>query len=338
MTSPRMNDGQFPRFADAHLDQFAADFPQFDLRAETLPRIRHNAFKAAFTPSATRYQALRLEHQIPSTQQHTLRLVEYRPQGCEEPIEHVFLHFHGGGYIIGQPEDAEEQNLWLVQQLYHQYGLAIRIISVDYRLAPEHPYPAALDDAFTALSWCLHTQGVTENKLVIGGESAGGGLAATLAIKARDHNIDLAGQLLIYPMLDPTASSNKNDRNTAYAVWTPDNNQCAWHAYLGDTIFAETVIPGEHVSLTKVAPAWIAVGEDDLFYTENREYSLRLEQANVQQRFTGYAKAFHGFDRALESPLAQQFRNDLAATLAQMLLNADNPLTIGDCDENPVST
>ena len=143
-----------------------------------------------------------------------------------------YLHIHGGGYLFGSPEGSDPMNLHLASILN------IVILSVDYRLAPENPIPAPLDDCYAALGW-LHENsaelGVDCERIGVGGESAGGGLAAALAIKARDEEeYSLCWQQLTYPMLDDRTGSSQHygDPLVGEFVWTRELNQYGWNLSL----------------------------------------------------------------------------------------------------------
>ena len=155
-----------------------------------------------------------------------------------------YLHIHGGGYLFGSPEGSDPMNLHLASILN------IVILSVDYRLAPENPIPAPLDDCYAALGW-LHENaaelGVDPERIGVGGESAGGGLAAALAIKARDEGeYGLCWQQLTYPMLDDRTGSSQHygDPLVGEFVWTRELNQYGWSSYLGNAERSAPQVPG----------------------------------------------------------------------------------------------
>jgi acetyl esterase/lipase len=154
----------------------------------------------------------------------------FRPASAAEPAP-ALLWIHGGGYVIGTAEMDDH----LCAQFTKRLG--ITVASVEYRLAPEHPYPAALEDCYTALTWLAGLPGVDPGQVAIGGASAGGGLAAALALWARDHAsperaVTPAFQLLVYPMLDDRSSMTATPPN--YRLWSPRANHFGWTAYLGD--------------------------------------------------------------------------------------------------------
>jgi acetyl esterase/lipase len=222
----------------------------------------------------------------------------FRPVGVAQEPTPALLWIHGGGYVIGtaQQDDA------LCRRFSTKLG--ITVASVDYRLAPEHPYPAPLDDCYEALAWLAGLPAVDSARVAIGGASAGGGLAAALALLARDRGeITPAFQLLAYPMLDDRSSQTA--ANPDYRLWSPSSNQFGWTAYLGGAD-PQVAVPGRREDLSGLAPAWIGVGTHDLFHDEDLAYAERLNSAGVPCQVEIVAGAFHGFD--LFVPKAQVSR------------------------------
>jgi acetyl esterase/lipase len=221
----------------------------------------------------------------------------YRPLGVSEPTP-ALLWIHGGGYVIGtaQQDDA------LCRRFSARLG--ITVASVDYRLAPEHPYPAPLEDCYAALTWLAGLPAVDSDRVAIGGASAGGGLAAALALLARDRGeIRPIFQLLAYPMLDDRSSATAANPN--YRLWSPGSNKFGWTAYLGDAD-PQVAVPARREDLSGLAPAWIGVGTHDLFHDEDLAYAERLKSAGVPCQVEIVPGAFHGFD--LFVPKAQVSR------------------------------
>ncbi|WP_420750101.1 alpha/beta hydrolase [Rhodococcus sp. O3] len=198
----------------------------------------------------------------------------------------VLLWIHGGGYVIGcaAQDDA----------LCRRYAdrLGVTVVSVDYRLAPEHPYPIPLEDCVRALEWTVRQPETDPDRIVVGGASAGAGLAAALAIRARDRGlVTPVFQLLVYPMLDDrTVTGPENLR-----LWDPECNRFGWSSYLGGAD-PEEAVPARCTDLRGLPPAWIGVGGNDLFLQENRDYAERLADAGVPCALHVVDGAFHGFD------------------------------------------
>jgi acetyl esterase/lipase len=211
----------------------------------------------------------------------------FRPVGVAEPTP-ALLWIHGGGYVIG---DARQDDPICAK---FSRRLGITVASVEYRLAPEHPYPVPLEDCYSALTWLFSLPAVDRERIAIGGASAGGGLAAALALLARDRGeVAPAFQLLTYPMLDDRSSATAENRN--YRLWDTHSNRFGWAAYLGGAD-PQVAVPGRRGDLSGLPPAWIGVGTHDLFHDEDLAYSERLQAAGVPCQVEVVPGVFHGFD------------------------------------------
>lgn len=254
--------------------------------------------------------------------QPDVRMLLYRPihGGGNLP---AILFIHASGFIAGRPEWMAAAN----QALADEHGALV--VAVNYRLAPEAPFPAPLDDCHAALRW-LHDNagalGVDAGKILVMGESAGGGLAAALALLIRDRtDIDLAGQILVYPMLDPRTGTDEAPIDNPLAgefVWTRRHNRFGWNALRGGREIPQTRLshfaPALADDLGNLPPAFIAVGALDLFAEEDAQFALRLSRAGVPVEFHLYPGGIHGFDLT-PSALAQQYKGDLARAIRRML-------------------
>jgi acetyl esterase/lipase len=217
----------------------------------------------------------------------TVRL--FRPAGVPVPAP-ALLWIHGGGYVIGTAAQDDE----LCRRFSRELG--ITVVSVDYRLAPEHPYPAPLEDCYSALAWLAALPSVDPRRVAIGGASAGGGLAASLAQLAHDRGeVPLAAQLLVYPMIDDRTVDRDGLDNPGLRLWNQSSNRFGWSAYLRDAD-RDAAVPARRVDLTGLAPAWIGVGSLDLFHDEDLAYAERLRAAGVPCDVEVVTGAFHGFD------------------------------------------
>lgn len=230
----------------------------------------------------------------------------------------ALLWIHGGGYVIG----SAKQDDALCRRFARALG--ITVASVDYRLAPEHPYPAALDDCYSALTWLAKLPAVDPARVAIGGASAGGGLAAALALLARDRGeIAPVLQLLTYPMLDDRSTTAPDNPN--YRLWSPSSNRFGWKAYLAEAD-PEVAVPARREDLRGLAPAWIGVGTNDLFHDEDVDYAERLTRAGVPCHVEVVPGAFHGFDViAAKAPVSQSFFASQCASLGAALRSAEKP-------------
>jgi acetyl esterase/lipase len=212
----------------------------------------------------------------------------------------ALLWVHGGGHVLG----AAAQDDPLLQDLVARSGCVA--VAVEWRRAPEDPYPAALHDAYAALRWMVAAPWVDDERLVVGGASSGGGVAAGLALLARDRaEIALAGQVLVYPMLDDRQLTASSVEVRDPRLWNHDSNRIGWAAYLsgvdgtagGDG--AEVpgyAAPARASDLRGLPPTWLATGELDLFRDEDIGFAARLYAAAVPTELHVYPGAVHGFD------------------------------------------
>lgn len=236
-----------------------------------------------------------------------LRLLLVRPVVPRTAVPGV-LWIHGGGYAVGTPEQSRATAERLVA------ATDCVVVLPDYRLSTRAPYPAALDDCYTALLWLReHAQelGVADDQLAAGGESAGGGLTAALTLLARDRGeVAVAFQVPLYPMIDdrPTASS----RDNRAPVWNTATNQGAWDLYLGDLRGGDVpahAAPSRAADLRGLPPTVTFVGDLDPFHDEVLAYVEALRAAGVPVTSRVFPGAFHGFDAlAPSAPISRQAR------------------------------
>jgi acetyl esterase/lipase len=221
---------------------------------------------------------------------------------------------HGGGYVIG---NAAQDDV-LCRRFARELG--VTVANVDYRLAPEHPYPAPLDDCYSVLTWLAGLPAVDPARVAIGGASAGGGLAAALALTARDRaEVAVAAQLLVYPMLDDRSGTTPGLHNPNHRLWTQKSNRYGWSCYLGDAD-ANVAVPARHDDLSGLPPAWLGVGTLDLFHTEDMAYAQRLNAAGVPCDVVEVPGAFHGFDGVVaKAEVSRSFFDSQVAFLQRKL-------------------
>jgi acetyl esterase/lipase len=234
----------------------------------------------------------------------------------------ALLYIHGGGMITGSPKTEASGSGQLARELN-----AV-VVSPDYRLAPEHPYPAALDDCMAALHWMLDNAeelGIHPDRIAVTGSSAGGGLAAAVAQRAHDEGIALRAQALVYPMLDDrTALRDAGGRGRF--MWTPESNRFGWTAYLGREArmsdAPEYSAPARREDLSGLAPAWVGVGDLDLFYDESVDYARRLQAAGVDCELVTVPGMYHGADGlARKNPSMKAFRRGVVDHLRAHLVS-----------------
>lgn len=231
----------------------------------------------------------------------------------------VLLWFHGGGWVRGDLDTHDH----VCRELARETGWLV--LSVGYRLAPEEPFPAALDDAYAATQWArrhARSVGGDPNRLVVIGASAGANLAAGVALRARDQGLELSGQALLYPALDPSGETDSYREFSDGPLLTSEAMAWYWEQYLGHPIDGRHpyAAPARARSVDGVAPAVVLTGEVDILRDEGQAYADRLASAGVTVERLHYDGVMHGFltmsgviDRAATA------HADLAATLAQLV-------------------
>ncbi len=225
-----------------------------------------------------------------------LRLCIYSPLQPREDVPGL-LWLHGGGYALGTPEQDEQ----FIQRFIHASNCVV--VAPDYRLSIDAPYPAALEDAYAALLWLKENgpaSGVRTDQLMVGGDSAGGGLAVALTLLAQDQKeVAIAFQMPLYPMLDDrmnTLSATDNDG----PLWNSKSNATSWRLYLGPLFQTDQVpiyaAPARCRDLTGLPPACSYVGSIEPFRDEVIDYFERLSATGTDVRLRVFDGCFHGFD------------------------------------------
>ena len=257
----------------------------------------------------------------------------YRPQGGGNGAG--LLWIHGGGYIIGRAAQDDRTCGALARDL------GLTVVSVEYRLAPTHQYPAAIDDCVEAWQWLLQSAGelgIDPARIAIAGQSAGGGLAAALALRVHDAGgVQPAAQILFCPMIDDrTALRSELDGND-YLMWNTRHNRQAWSWYLGQPAGAPEVpayaAPARRDDLSGLPPAWISTGDIELFCDEDRRYAERLLAAGVPCQLHVTPGALHGFEAIVANagPTRELFQSAYRFLGAQLGFAVDpNRYSYGD--------
>lgn len=288
----------------------ALDLRLGDLSDATLAGIRE---RMRSVPIPTLSDAVeRLDYSVPERPSVSVRI--HRPKRVKEHLPCIYW-MHGGGMVLGRNVgDDPRFDRWCSQ-------MDCVGVSVEYGLAPESKYPGPLEDCYAGLKWVHENAeqlGIDPQRIGIGGASAGAGLAAGLALLARDRGeLAVAFQVLIYPMLDDrqaTVSSQWND-----PVWPPNANRYGWDSYLGgltgDQVPAYAA-PARATHLRGLPPTYLSVGALDGFSDEDIEYGNRLRHAGVSVQLHVYAGAPHGFDTlASSTALAQRANRDVVEWL-----------------------
>jgi acetyl esterase len=247
----------------------------------------------------------------------------YRPSGVERPP--VLVYFHGGGFVIGNIADSDRDCRLIAQEA------ACAVVSVEYRLAPEHPYPAAPDDCYAALVWvAAHGDelGLDLSRLAVGGDSAGGNLAAGVAQRARDNNgPTIAFQLLVYPVVDmtvdPLQSPYESMRTNAEGFFL-EREAMVWfeECYLPERALGSQAgaSPIVATSLAGLPPALVMTCEFDPLRDQGEAYAKALADAGVEVTLSRYDGGIHGlFSMALTSAIGRRFMDEAVAALAGAL-------------------
>lgn len=304
--------------------------PELQLIAKKAPKINFNKWTVWFinlmmsvTPARKTPKDLLIENVFIRGQddQTKIRLRIYKPKSTAEPTP-VLVWFHGGGYVIGNPEMDDLRCTQYVQEL------DISVVSVNYRLAPKHPFPAALDDGYAALKWvAFHSQpyGIDAKRIAIGGGSAGGGLAAALVQLVHDRQeINPVLQLLVYPMLDDRTVLRSDIDDSNNVTVTKNSIRFGWESYLEKECGAEHMpaysVPARRKELSGLPPAWIGLGSLDVFHDEGVAYAQRLTASGIECETVVVPGAFHGFDDFdTQIPIVQDFRKSQITALKKSL-------------------
>ncbi len=235
------------------------------------------------------------KRKIPSTGRDIRILIFRLTAAKKEPAQTPgVLWIHGGGYATGMAEMAYfSRPLALVKK----YGAVV--VCVDYRLSGEAPYPAALEDCHSALCWMKEHAGalsINDSQIMVGGESAGGGLTAALCMYARDKaSVNIAYQMPLYPMLDDRDTESSRDNHAP--IWNTKRNHVAWKLYLkGLDDIPPYAAPARQTDYTDLPPAYTFVGDIEPFYCETLTYIENLKAAGVEASVDVYPNWFHAYD------------------------------------------
>jgi acetyl esterase/lipase len=295
---------------DPEIGESLRGFPDFDFTAENLPDMRAGA---VFEPQS----ASDIERIEMTTERGGVALSLLRP--VDTPAESPVLYWmHGGGMVIGNRymDDARliEWCRWL----------GCVCVSVEYRLAPEAPYPGPLDDCEEGLRFIVehaHELQIDTRRIGIGGRSAGGALAAGLALRLRaGADVRLAFQYLEYPMLDDRGLTVSSQLE-GLPLWSRESNAFGWRSYLGDRHGTDDVpvdaVPARTTELCGLPPTFIGIGTVDCLRDESIDFAARLCLAAVPTELHVYAGAVHGFDMFADTAVARTAARDSADWLAR---------------------
>ncbi len=299
--------------------------PASVLTAEILPQIRAMSSQAlADLPGVSGISVS--ERFIPGPDgAPDVRVLVYAPTSAQDAIP-ALLWLHGGGYIMGSA-DAEDV---MVKSIVSAVGCAV--VAVDYRLAPETPYPGPVEDCYAALKWLsTHAKevGIDSQRIAVGGSSAGGGLAAALALLARDRGeVSLIFQCLLAPMIDDRTAVLANPHSyTGEFIWTKEANRFGWTSLLGQEPGGADISPyaaaarAEH--LEGLPATFLYVGALDLFLEEDLEYARRLMRAGVPTELHVYPGAYHGFRMVADAQVTLAAQRDQLAALKRAFTTSE---------------
>jgi acetyl esterase/lipase len=220
----------------------------------------------------------------------------YAQEDRRRAVPAGILHIHGGGFMVGSIDMEHAGNATLAREL------GVTVVSVEYRLAPEHPFPAAINDCYAALTW-FHEQAtafdVDPARIAIAGSSAGGGLAAGLALLARDRSgPPICFQYLGIPELDDRLETPSMVEFVDTPMWSRPQGERSWQSYLGDAYGTADVSPyaspARATDLSGLPPAFVSTMENDPLRDEGIIYAMRLLQAGVSTELHSYPGTFHG--------------------------------------------
>jgi acetyl esterase/lipase len=249
----------------------------------------------------------------------TVTLIQRSDRAAGGP---AVYYMHGGGMIAGDRWFGTGAIIDWVEDL------DVLLVTIEYRLGPEHPYPAPVDDCYRGLQWMAanHEElGFDPRRLVIAGASAGGGLAAGLALKARDEDGPaLAGQVLIYPMLDDRNNTASSYQFDGFGRWDRGSNDTGWDAYLSDLRNTDHVpiyaAPARAPDLSNLPPTFIDVGSAEVFRDEDVAYAAQIWADGGQCELHVWPGGFHAFDMAApQAKLSQAMMQARTRWLARTL-------------------
>jgi len=305
---------------DAELSAALIMLDNGDLQDYEGQRSNHRKMREANPPTILESVRVRdIQHNSHDGPPVRLRLYEPRISGQPLP---ALLWIHGGAFAIGFPEDDDE----LCMKLAADSGFLI--VSPDYRLAPEHPFPAGFDDTYNSLLWLekyADLLGINRDFLAIGGVSAGGALAAAVCQRARDENGPLIRQqILACPVIDDALTSASMQKFQEAPIFTPREAKLMWDMYLNEN--RETpplyAVPGRHPDLANLPPAYVLTADYDPLRDEGIEYALRLILAGNSVELHHVPGTFHGFDILVPTAgISQRVYQDYVAALHRCISN-----------------
>ena len=304
---------------DPAIVPLADQVPFGELNAETLAHVRVTPF---MPPGELSDTVERVDHVVSEAPHVVVRV--HTPKAAASGPRPCVYSIHGGGYVIGSYE-MDDLKFDQLCQAHDCVG-----VSVEYRLAPETPYPGPLEDCYAGLAWVFQNAGqlgIDPSRVGVTGVSAGGGLAAALALLVRDRGeYTLAWQLLDCPMIDDRQRTPSSQAD-GLIVWSRVSNAFGWKSYLGDLHGGDDVpyhaAPARAQDLSNLPPAYVCVGGADGFRDEDIDYALRLNGAGVECELHVYPGAPHGVMLFATTDVGQRYLRDQNEWLARRLTSID---------------
>jgi acetyl esterase len=295
---------------DRELEPFISMFPRADLNDPIAARTKLAELSAK--APAPDVQGMKIEDRtVPAHPNVPVRI--YRPDGAQGGM--VWLH--GGGFVMG---GLDVEHPWAARIAHASQAV---VVSVGYRLAPEHRFPAALEDAYAALTWMAEHAaelGFDPQRLAVGGHAAGAGLAAAVALRARDQRTPpISFQLLNQPELDDRQVTWSARNFTDTPFMTRDKVSASWRHYLGSAPASPYAAPARASDLSGLPPAYIATAEFDPNRDEAIVYAQRLMEAGVPVELHQWRGTFHGSQAVLSAAVSQRQIGELCAVLHHAL-------------------
>lgn len=285
---------------DPELAAIAATLPPTDVTDPDATRKRLRAMYESVEGQVGRSWTSRLdvEHlSVRAADGYYIPVRIYMPKQAPRPLG-VLVNFHGGAFVAG--------DLDISQATVTRYAdrAQIAVVDVDYRLAPEHPFPVGVEDCYAALEWTVtnaDSHGLDPARIAVGGNSAGGGLGAAVALMARDRGgPTIAFQLLLYPVLDDRMTTRSVREMTTTPMWTGPACAHMWQHYLGDAVGSDDVspyaAPARARDLSGLPPAYVLACEHDPLRDEDVDYAVALMHAGVSVDLHVVAGTFHGYN------------------------------------------
>jgi len=295
--------------------------PKMNLTLERLESIRNWMKETSINNSSLTSESISISNQFisGSDEETQIRVRIYKPITKKENLSGL-LWMHGGAYTLGLPEQDDV----ICQRFVSESNCVV--VSVDYRLAPENPFPAPVEDCYAALKWFSENAeklGTDVSQIAVAGISAGGGLAAAVSLLARDRKgPSIAFQMPLSPMIDNRNISPSSHEILDRRVWNRTENLQAWEMYLGSDNKGEVsqyAAPTFAIDLSRLPPAYICIGDLDPFRDETIDYVTRLRQAGVPTEFHLYPGCFHGFDQLPNTDISQRASTEYIEALKRAM-------------------